>query len=281
MRNTPLKTTLLYSLLILACLFSVGPFLWLLSTALKSNAENIFAYPPQWIPNHPTLDHFVKVWDLVPLAGYFINSFVVTGLAVGLTLITSTLAAYPLARMDFKGKNTIFLTILATMMVPFQVLIIPLYLLVNQLHLTDHSSAWAAYLGLALPFVVSGFGIFFMRQAFIAIPKQLEEAATLDGCTHWQTLVHVMLPLVKPSLATLAIFTFMANWGEFLWPNVILSKPDLYTLPLGLVYLQGAFSANWRLIAAATILSTIPIVLFYLLLQRYFVSNAASSGVKG
>jgi len=264
-----MRKLLLYSVLILLVILSVGPFLWLLSTALK-NTNN------QW-----TLHNFVEVWQKVPMAAYYTNSMIVTGLSVVFNLVFSVLAAYPLARFEFKGKNAIFMIILATMMIPFQVIMIPLYLIVLKLNLVDTHNAVAAYLGVIIPFVVGGFGIFLVRQEMVHIPKQLEESAIMDGCNSFQVLIQVVLPLIKPTLATLAVFTFMANWGEFLWPSITLTKPELYTLPLGLVYLQGAFSANWKLIAAGTILATIPVVVFFLLLQRYFVSGTLSGAVKG
>jgi putative chitobiose transport system permease protein len=276
-----LKKSLTYAMLILLVIISIGPFLWLLSTAMKSSGENIFQYPPRFIPEQPTLGNFTEVWNAVPMAAYFINSFVVTGLAVILNLVFSVLAAYPLARMDFKGKNSIFMMILATMMIPFQVIMIPLYLMVLRFNLVDSASPLGAYIGMVIPFVVGGFGIFFVRQALVSVPKQLEESAVMDGCNSYQVLTQVMLPLIKPTLATLAVFTFMANWGEFLWPSIVLSKPDMYTLPVGLVHLQGAFSANWRLIAAGTILATIPVVVFFLLLQRYFISGTLAGSIKG
>lgn len=270
-----------YALLIVLVVVAIGPFVWLLSTALKSPAENIFQYPPRLIPQQPTLQNFTQVWQAVPMGAYFVNSMIVTGLAVVFNLVFSILAAYPLARFDFRGKNWVFLMILATMMIPFQVIMIPLFLMVLRLNLVDSASTAGAYIGLVIPFVVGGFGIFFVRQAMVTVPKQLEESAVMDGCNSFQVLLYVMLPLIKPTLATLAVFTFMANWGEFLWPSIVLSKPEMYTLPVGLVHLQGAFSANWRLIAAGTILAMIPVVVFFIVLQRYFISGTLAGSIKG
>lgn len=276
-----LKKHLTYTLLITLVIISIGPFLWLLSTALKSSGENIFQYPPDFIPDQPTPSNFFEVWQAVPMGLYFLNSIVVTLLAVVLNLVFSVLAAYPLARFEFKGKNSIFMLILATMMIPFQVIMIPLYLLVLKMNFVDTASTWGAYVGLVIPFVVGGFGIFFVRQALVNVPKQLEESALMDGCNSFQILTYVMVPLIKPTLATLAVFTFMATWGDFLWPSIVLSKPQMYTLPVGLVHLQGAFSSNWRLIAAGTILATLPVIIFFLLLQRYFISGTLAGSIKG
>ncbi len=177
-------------------------------------------------------------------------------------------------------------------MIPFQVIMIPLYLMMLKIGLSDYTSLAELFnlpglpplnvwLGLAIPFAVSGFGIFFMRQALVGLPRDLEESAILDGCNSFQVLWRVLVPLVRPNLATLAIFTFMASWGEFLWPGILLSEEHHFTLPVGLVYLQGAFSANWRLVAAGTILSMVPILGFFVVLQRYFVTGSLSGSVKG
>jgi putative chitobiose transport system permease protein len=276
-----MKIRLQYVILILLVLAAIGPFLWLLSTALKGPNENIFAYPPQFIPQHPTLDNFVSVWNKVPMLWFFINSIVVTLLTIFFNITLSVLAAYPLARMRFKGQNTIFFSILATMMIPFQVLMIPLYLICLKLNLTDNAGIINGWLGLVLPFAVSGFGIFFVRQALVTLPTELEESAVLDGCNSLQVLWYVLLPLIRPTLATLAVFAFMATWGEFLWPSIILSEPTHFTLPVGLVQLQSAFSSDWKLIAAGTLLSMLPVLVFFFALQRHFVSGATSGAVKG
>lgn len=276
-----MKKALRYAILLVLVLFSILPFVWLLSTALKSPDENIFAYPPRFIPSNPTLDNFFSVWHKVPMLWFFINSIIVTLLTIFFNVSLSVMAAYPLARMRFKGQGAIFFSILATMMIPFQVLMIPLYLICLKLSLTDSAGIVNGWLGLVLPFAVSGFGIFFVRQALVTLPKELEESAVLDGCNSLQILWHILLPLIRPTLATLAVFAFMATWGEFLWPSVILSEPSHFTLPLGLVQLQSAFSSDWKLIAAGTLLSMIPMLVFFFALQKYFVSGATSGAVKG
>ncbi len=267
--------------LIFVTIISIGPFLWLISTALKSPDENIFSYPPKFIPEMITFQNFIDAWNTLPFMGYIINSTIVAIMTIILNLVFSALAAYPLARMEFKGKNFSFFALLATMMVPFQVIMIPLYLLTLRLNLVDSASNFAGFLGLVLPFGVSAFGILLMRQAFLAIPKELEEAAIIDGCNVFQIWYRVLLPLTKPSLATLAIFTFVGCWGEFLWPSIVLTKQEMYTLPLGLNYLQGFFSSNWRFIAAGAIISIIPILIFFLALQRYFIGGQTQGAVKG
>ncbi len=276
-----IKGFLIHIILITVCILCLLPFLWLTSTALKGAGENIFAYPPVFIPEDFTFENFRLVLVLVPIVGYALNSFIVAFFTVILNLIFSALAAYPLARMNFGGKNFVFFGILATIMVPFQAIMLPIYIITLKLNLTDSYSNFNGYLGLILPFAVNAFGIFLLRQAFLAIPKELEESAVIDGCYSIQIFFKVLLPLIKPSLAVLAIFTFIGSWGEFLWPSIILTKDALYTLPVGINDLQGAFSANYRLIAAGSMVSIVPIVIFFLVLQKYFIQGSTEGAVKG
>ena len=209
------------------------------------------------------------------------NSLAVAGLTVILNLIFSSLAGYPLARMKFGGKRFLFFAILSTIMVPFQAIMIPVYLITVRLGFTDTVSIFNGYLGLVMPFAVSAFGIFLMRQAFIKIPVELEESAIVDGCNVFQMFKKVVLPMVKPTLAVLAVFTFIGTWGEFLWPSIILTKESMFTLPVGINNLQGMFSSNWRYIAAGSVLSTIPIIVFFLMMQKYFISGENDGALKG
>lgn len=271
----PLLKALWAVVLVALALLTVGPFAWLLVTALKGPGENIFAYPPSLWPAAPTLENFRLVWEAVPLGRYFLNSVGISLVSVVLNVLLASLAAYPLARMRFKGSKGIEAALLATLMVPLPVLMIPLFLLVTKLGLIN------SYAGLLLPTAVNAFGIFLMRNAFLAVPRELEEAALIDGATSWQIFWRVLVPLVMPSLATLAIFDFVAAWGDFLWPLLVLKNPDLYTLPVGIAYLAGTFSANWRLIAAGAVLAILPILLVFLFLQRYFIAGQTEGAVKG
>lgn len=276
-----IKGFLIHFTLILVCIFCLLPFLWLTSTALKGAGENIFQYPPVLIPKFPTLNNFTKVLELVPIIKYAVNSFIVAFFTVILNLIFSSLAAYPLARIDFKGKNFVFFLILITLTVPFQAIMLPVYIIVLKMNLIDSISDINGYLGLILPFCVNAFGIFLLRQAFLTIPKEIEESAVIDGCNSFQIFTKILLPLIKPSLSVLAIFTFVGSWGEFLWPSIILTKQSLFTLPVGINELQGAFSADYRLIAAGSIVSIIPILIFFLVLQKYFIKGTNEGAVKG
>ncbi len=270
-----LRKLLLYVLLTIIALITIGPFLWLLSTALKSGGENIFSYPPSLIPKNPTLINFKKVWNTVAIGRFFLNSTFVALATIAINIFVSALAAYPLARMDFKFKNIIFYGILGTMMVPFQILMISLYIISVKSGMTD------SYSGLILPVAVNAFGIFLLRQAFITIPIDIEEAAIIDGCNSFQIWYKVLLPLIKPSIATLAIFTFMMSWSRFMWPLIVISDPQYYTLPVGISYLSGLFSSNWRLIASGSLISIIPIIIIFLFLQRYFIKGAMAGAIKG
>ena len=268
-------------ILILVSILSIFPFIWLISTSLKGTNENIFAYPPHLIPTDFTLTNYSEVWMKVNFISYFINSMIVASGTVILNLILSAMAGYPLARMDFKGKKITFFAVLATIMIPFQAIMLPVYLITLKLNLVDNINNFAGYLGLILPFAVSAFGIFLMRQAFLSIPREMEEAAIVDGCNVWQVFLKVLIPMIKPSLAVLAIFTFIGSWGEFLWPSIVLTKESMYTLPVGINNLQGMFSSNWRFIAAGSIISIIPIIIFFLSMQRYFISGENEGAVKG
>lgn len=270
-----LPLLLRYLAILIVLLFTVGPFLWLLSTSLKSADENIFAYPPVLIPQSPTLDNFFRVIDSQPFFTYLKNSALVTALSVALNLLLASLAAYPLARIPFKGRSVLFIVLLSSMMIPFQLLMIPVYELAISLGLQN------TYLGLVLPHACTAFGIFFMRQAFLSVPVAIEEAAIMDGVSRLRIWWFVMLPLIKPSLATLAVFSFIAVWGDFLWPLIIIDQPSLFTLPLGVNRLASTFSLDWRLVAAGAVFSIVPILLFFTFTQRFFIEGAMKGAVKG
>lgn len=266
----------LYLVLGLIALLMLFPLLWLFSTSLKSPGENIFQFPPQLLPEEPTFLNFIKVWQTNPFGRYLWNSTVVASLTVIFNLLFCSLAAYPLARLDFRGRNLIFTTIVATIMIPFQVVMIPLYILTVNLGLKN------TYLGVILPGIASAFGIFLLRQAFLAVPKELEEAGRIDGCSELGIWWHIMLPAIRPALVTLAIFVFIGAWSDFLWPLLMLDRPEYYTLPLGVANLAGStFSLDWRLIAAGSIISIAPALGLFIILQNYIFPPDTSAGIKG
>ncbi len=265
----------LYLLLGMVALAMLIPLIWLVSTSFKSPAENIFQFPPRLLPGQPTVSNYVRVWQNNPFAQYLWNSTVVAVLTVGLNLLLCSLAAYPLARLEFRGRDFLFALVIGTIMIPFQITMIPLYILAVKLQLTN------SYLGLILPYITSAFGIFLLRQAFQGVPKELEEAARMDGCSELGIWWHVMLPSVRPALVTLAIFVFVGSWGEFLWPLILLDQQQYYTLPLGVANLSGAFSEDWRLIAAGSVISILPTLAVFLALQHYIIPSESGSGLKG
>ncbi|MBD1932551.1 MULTISPECIES: ABC transporter permease subunit [Cyanophyceae] len=274
-KNSKIRTVWMYGILGAIAVIMLFPLIWLISTSLKSPSENIFQFPPQLVPSQPTFQNFVQVWQTNPFGQYLFNSTLIAVLTVGLNLLFCSLAAYPLARLNFRGRDMIFAGVVSTIMIPFQIVMIPLYILTVQLGLRN------TYLGVILPSVASAFGIFLLRQAFQGVPKELEEAARMDGCSELGLWWHVMLPAIRPALVCLALFVFIGSWSDFLWPLIVLDRPEYYTLPLGVANLAGTFSLDWRLIAAGSVISIAPVLLVFLFLQRYIVATDTGSGVKG
>lgn len=264
-----------YVLLLIVASGMVGPFLWIFLTSLKGPTDAIYSIPPQLIPLAPTLDNFRNVMNQLPIGNFFLNSIIVGVLTtIGNVLITS-LAAYPLAKMKFRGREVIFYLLLATLVVPVQLTYIPSFVLaVKFFHYYDKLQA------LILPSLSSAFNIFLLRQAFKAIPNDLIDAAKVDGASELRTWWSILLPVVRPALATTAIFTFVNSWNDFLWPSLMLHSRGGMTLPVGLAALQGMFSSDMRSIAAGVTMTVIPILIFFIALQKYFVKGL-SGAVKG
>jgi putative chitobiose transport system permease protein len=265
----------LYLLLSGIALLMLFPLFWLFSTAIKSPTEDVFGSIWQLLPQQPSWDNFRSVWQDYPFGQYLFNSTLVAILTVTFNLLFCSLAAYPLARLDFRGRDFIFAGVVSTIIIPFQIVMIPLYILAVQLGLRN------TYLGIIFPSLASAFGIFLLRQAFQGVPKELEEAARIDGCVELGIWWHVMLPAVRPALVTLAIFAFIGSWSDFLWPLIVLDRPEYYTLPLGVAKLASALDLNWRLIAAGSVISIAPVLLLFVFLQRYIIPTDTGSGVKG
>ncbi|MGE5675050.1 MAG: carbohydrate ABC transporter permease [Mycobacterium leprae] len=268
------KQILSYLILTAAALWMLFPFVWMLSTSFKTNM-GVMAMPPRLIPQPFILDNYQRVADAFPVGRFFANSLIVSVIGTSATLITSSMAAYAFARIQWKGRESVFLLYLATLMIPQQVTLTPLFILMKLMHWTD------TYQALILPGAFSAFGTFLLRQNFLTLPRALEEAAFVDGASHWTVYSRIVLPLVKPSLSALAVFTFMANWNSFLWPLVITSDPRHMTLPLGLATLQGQYSTEWNLVMAGAVLNVLPMILAYLVAQQQFVKGVTLSGVKG
>ncbi|HIK36430.1 MAG: carbohydrate ABC transporter permease [Geminocystis sp.] len=274
-RRTKAVVIVKYFLLVIIALGMLFPLLWLISTSFKSAGEDIFSFPPQLIPKQFTLENYRIVWQNYPFARYLLNSTIAAVLTVVLNLLFCALAAYPLARLKFKGRDFIFVLVVATIMIPFQIVMIPLYVLAVNLGLKNN------YLGLILPQIASAFGIFLLRQAFLGVPKELEEAGRMDGCNELEIWWHIMLPVIRPAIITLATFVFIGSWSDFLWPLIILDRPEYYTLPLGVASLASSLDLNWRLVAAGSIISLIPVLVLFFVLQRYIIPNSITTGVKG
>lgn len=264
-----------YALLLFVVLISVGPFLWQLSTSLKGPGENIFAFPPQLIPSDPTLANYVAVLDQLPIARYLLNSsYVAIGAVIGNCLF-GAMAGYALARMRFRGRDGLFALMIATLVIPFEVIMISVFLVTRDLGLINTLT------GALLPVAISVLSIFIMRQAFVSLHPEIEEAAHVDGANEWQLFWRVALPSARGSLAVVAIFSFMAAWDDFLWPLIVLRDPSKFTLTVGLVFLDGQFSADQRLIAAGTIIAIIPVLALFIALQRQFFRGVGQAAVKG
>jgi multiple sugar transport system permease protein len=264
----------LYALLILGGLVMLFPFAWMVSTSLKPDRE-LFVTPPQLIPRPLTLENYVRVADTFPLARWVANSLVVAAVSASVQLLTSAMAAYGFARLRFPGRDGLFLIYLATLMVPLQVTIVPLFVEMRLLGLVN------TYPALVLPTVASAFGVFLLRQAILSLPRELEEAAFIDGASHWVVFRRIILPLSRPALAAFGVFAFMASWNSFLWPLVVVSSVDLMTLPVGLSNLHGRYETAWNLVMAGTTISVIPIMAVYAVAQRHLIRGVALSGLKG
>lgn len=264
-----------YAVLIGMSVITVFPFLWILLTSLKGPADAIFSVPPQFIPNDPTLANYARVWETLPVPNFFLNSIIVTVSITVLNTLIAALAAYPLAKMRFRGREPLFYLLLGTLIVPVQLTYIPGYILAVQVF--DYHNTLAAVI---LPNLVSAFNVFLLRQAFKGVPNDLLDAARIDGAGEWRIWWSLMLPLVRPSLAAVAIFTFVTSWNDFLWPSLMLPTMENKTLPVGLAALQGFFSSDFRAIAAGVTMTVVPILIFFIAVQRYFV-RGLSGAVKG
>jgi multiple sugar transport system permease protein len=270
-----LRKAALYILLIVVALLMVGPFLWMVSTSLKERGD-IFQYPPAWIPRPVTPENYADIMKVLPLGTILFNSFKIAISATIGQLISCSLAAYAFARMEFRGKTVLYIVLLATMMIPAQVTMIPVFLIMKFLGWIDSHNA------LIVPAFFGGaFGTFLLRQFFSTIPRDLEDAARIDGCGRFRFFWRIVLPLSKPALVTLALFTFMAFWNDLLGPVIYLSSVEKMTLTVGLASLQSdVMSTRYDLLMAGSVLSVIPIVLLLIIGQRWFIRGIAMTGLK-
>lgn len=267
-----LGRTLLYVGLLAGALVMLFPFLWTFVTSITTDGN--LAGGPTLVVEDPTLDAYRTLFDTLPMWRIVLNSFGIAIAATVLQLITGSMAAYGFARLRFRGRNVVFGIYLATLMVPLQVLVVPLFIQMSRFDLND------TYFALLAPSVASAFGIFLLKQAMESVPRELDEAATIDGANHLRIYVTIILPLVRPGLATLAVFAFMSSWNNFIWPLVVIRSPELMTLPLGLATLQGRFTTEWNVVMAGSVVSIVPIALVYIFAQRHIIAGMAHTGLK-
>jgi multiple sugar transport system permease protein len=264
----------LYALAAIAFVVLAGPLLWMVASALKTRTE-VLANPPSVLPADPQLGNFADVFEQVPFARYMLNSALVATVVTLVSLLFHSMAAYSLARLRYPGRNAIFLAILSTLMVPFTVIVVPLFIIVDWLGWVD------TYWGLIVPMIPHAFGIFLLRQFYLSIPRELEEAAIVDGASLMRVYWSIILPLSRPILAALGIFFFLANWNNFLWPLVVTQSQDLWVVQLGIQQFTGERGSQYHLIMAASTLAALPTLLLFFVLQRRLVEGIKLTGLKG
>jgi multiple sugar transport system permease protein len=265
--------SLVHAVLIIGVIFMVMPFIWMILTSFKDQSE-VFTYSPQWLPSKLNFDGYRQVWSEVPFGHMYLNSFIVAGAVTVGQLITSALAGYAFARLDFPGRDVIFMIYISAMMIPHQATLIPSFMLVRKLGMLDR------YSGLIVPFVAGPFGAFMLRQFFLSMPRSLEEAAIIDGCSRFGVLTRIVLPLCKPAMVTLGLFQFMFSWNSFMWPLIVTNRSSMRTLQVGLALLRAEEATNWPMLMAATAMATLPIVIIFLAAQRQFIESIAFTGLK-
>lgn len=263
-----------YFILTFCAIAVLLPFFWMLSTSLKELSE-VTSMPPKWIPSKVMWENYKTAWEYAPFGRYFINSFFVAISCTILELITSALGAFAFAKMDFFGKNFLFVLFLGTMMIPGEVLLIPNFITIMQLGWVD------TYKALIIPWIVSVFGIFLMRQFFMTIPDELHDAAKIDGCSRFRFLWQIIIPLSKPVLVTAALFKFIGSWNSFLWVLIVTNDPNMRTITNGLSFFSTDMGADYHLLMAASTFTLLPILILFFILQKQFIQGIAKSGLKG
>jgi multiple sugar transport system permease protein len=278
-RSTPAQLSLTlvkYAVVIFGAIVMVTPFLWMIDSSLMTSKE-ITRQPPAWVPASPQFQNFPQVLDVLPFPKLYLNSLIITGGTVLGVLFTSSVAGFAFAKYQFPGKNLLFYLILATMMIPFFITLIPVFYIIRQL-------SWInTFQGIIVPGIFSAYGIFLMRQFIMTIPDELLDAARIDGASEPRIYWRIILPLVTPALATLGTFTFIGTWNAFLWPLLVINNRDMMTVPLGLnsLRLYASEAVNLNVMMAGTVLSVLPTLIIFVFLQRYFIRGIALTGIKG
>lgn len=274
-KSAAVSKTIVYIILIVITLMMIVPFLWMLSASIKSNREVFLMNPFVFIPEVPKWDNYVKIWTKIPLLKFVENTVILTIVVTVLQLITSSFAAYSFAKLKFKHRNTLFLAYIATIAMPWQVYMVPQFIMMRSMGLNDKLLAMICLQAF------SAFGVFLMKQFYEGIPDDLCEAARIDGMSEYKIYASIMLPLSKPALSTLTIFTFVNTWNDYLGPLIYLRSEEKKTIQLGLKMFIGQYTAEYGLIMAGSVLSLIPVIIVFLCLQKYFVEGVASTGLKG
>ncbi|MFJ6572481.1 carbohydrate ABC transporter permease [Streptomyces sp. NPDC091292] len=269
------ELALRYAVLLAVLALTVGPFLWQLSTSLKGPHEDIFSSPPKFLPGSPTLHNYERVAETIPVWDYALNSLKVATANVVTNCVGASLAGYALARLRYRGRRAATLVFVLAMLVPTESIIIAQFTTMRDLGLNN------TLVGVVLPACVASMNVLLMRNAFLNLPYEIEEAAFMDGANAWQRFLRIALPSVKGTLAVVAIFAFMGAWDDFLWPLIVLSDPENFTLTIGLNYLHGTFANDERLVAAGTIIAVAPLIALFACLQRYFFRGVGEGAVKG
>ena len=272
--NHAITMVIIYAVLILITAAMLIPFIWMLSASVKIN-KDVFSFPIEWIPSNPRWQNYVDIWTKIPLLTFVKNSAKLTIIVTLLQLFTSSFAAYAFAKMNFKGKNILFLGYIATIAVPWQAYMVPQFMMMRSWHLNN------THLAIIFLQAFSAFGVFLMKQFYEGVPSELCEAARIDGLTEYGIWFKIMLPLSKPALSTLTIFTFVNTWNDFLGPLIYLTRNELKTIQIGLRMFISQYSAEYGLIMAASVIALIPVLIVFLSLQKYFVQGVASTGLKG
>jgi len=271
--SRPRQAFVTYPLLILIGLIGLLPYYWMLSCSVKTTA-NMFAVPPQWIPNPINWRAYGEAWRAQDFTRYILNSTLVSVAITAGNLLLASLAGYSLCKFRYFGRGALFLLILSTMMLPLEVTMVPLFLIVKTLDWPN------TYAGLIVPFLVEGFGVFLMRQYLQSIPNELIEAARIDGASELRIYAQIVMPLCKPALAALGVFTFREAWDMYIWPLIIVTKDSLRTLPLGISLFMSSFGTAWDQLMAVAAIGTLPMILLFFFLQRSFIQGIAISGLK-
>ena len=265
---------ILYVFLILTAAMMLLPFFWMLSASLKQDRD-VFTFPIQWIPDNPEWSNYSRIWTQIPLLTYILNTVKLTVIVTLLQLFTSSFAAYAFSKLRFKGRNALFLGYIATIAVPWQAYMVPQFMMLRGMGLNN------THLAIIILQAFSAFGVFMMKQFYEGVPTELCEASRIDGMTEYGIYAKIMLPLAKPALSTLTIFTFVNTWNDFLGPYIYLTRDDLKTIQLGLRSFIGQYSSEYGLIMAGSVVTMIPVIAVFLALQKYFVEGVASTGLKG